>query len=367
MTAEPLPPGAVIGILGGGQLGRMLALAAARLGLRCHIYSDRADDCAFDVVGRRTVAPYEDRAALAAFAQACSVVTFEFENVPRAALDICAAQALVFPPPTALEATQDRLLEKNFLVEQGIAVGPYRPVGTAPELMGALGEIGTPALLKTRRFGYDGKGQARIESAEGAAEVLAGFEGRAVLLEAVIQFAREISVIAVRARSGQLAFYDPVENVHANGMLATSTVPAALSAAEAEAAIGIAGRIAEALGHVGVLAVEMFHVGPDAEQPFLINEIAPRVHNSGHWTIDACMVSQFENHIRAVAGWPLGPTARHSDAVMTNLIGWEAERWRAQAAEPSALHIYGKGTPQPGRKMGHVTRITPLRSDLDAR
>lgn len=359
MAEAPLPPGSIIGILGGGQLGRMLALAAARLGLVCHIFSDRNDDCGFQVVARKTFGSYDDAGALEAFARDCGAITFEFENVPRSALDLCADYAPIFPPPDSLATTQDRLSEKDFLSDLGIPAGRYQAVGRRDDLVRGIANIGLPAILKTRRFGYDGKGQRKIETEADAESALAAFDGAPLLMEAFVPFEREVSVIVVRSRSGEVAFYDPVENVHRDHRLHTSTAPAALPRAHALEAQDIATRIAGALGHVGTLCVELFHLGADAETPLVVNEIAPRVHNSGHWTIDACLVSQFANHIRAVAGWPLGRTDRHSDAVMTNLIGDEVGRWREFASESCAVHIYGKGAPKPGRKMGHVTRIRP--------
>jgi 5-(carboxyamino)imidazole ribonucleotide synthase len=356
---EALPPGSIIGILGGGQLGRMLALAAARLGLKAHIYSDEPDVPAFDVSAFSTVGSFEDEAALSAFAANVDVVTCEFENVPAGALQIAGKKAPVHPPAKAFAVAQDRLVEKDFMRGLGIPVADYADVHDEQSLRDALLHVRLPAILKTRRFGYDGKGQALVRSEAEAFGALKDLGGQPALLEALIAFEREISVLVVRGQDGALKFYDAVENVHQNGILAVSRVPAGIDADCAEEARRIAGKIAEALGHVGVLCVELFQRegGPPR---LLVNEIAPRVHNSGHWTIDACLVSQFENHIRAIAGWPLGAAERHSDAVMTNLIGADVERWRELAREEGmAVHLYGKAEARAGRKMGHTTRLFP--------
>lgn len=363
MAEAPLPPGSMIGILGGGQLGRMLSVAASRLGLKTHIYNDEPDAPAFDVAAEATVGAYDDPDAIARFAKSVDVVTCEFENVPAKALEIAERESHVFPPPKSFETAQDRLVEKDFVSGLGIAVAPYAAIGNLGDLKQALLGVKTPALLKTRRFGYDGKGQVPIHTlceAESAWEAIG--EAPAVL-EGVIRFERELSVVAVRAQDGETRFYDVVENVHQKGILATSRVPATISGTTEFEARQIAGKIAEALGHVGVLCVEMFERGSDAPH-LIVNEIAPRVHNSGHWTLDACLVSQFENHVRAICGWPLGDVGRHSDAVMTNLIGDDVDDWRKLAAEPGvAFHLYGKAEARPGRKMGHVTRVSPKISD----
>ena len=355
---EALPPGSIIGILGGGQLGRMLTLAAARLGLKTHIYSDEPDVPAFDVSAFSTVGSFADEAALSEFAANVDVVTCEFENVPARALEIAGKKAPVHPPAKAFAVAQDRLVEKDFMRRLGIPVADYADVHDEQSLRDALLHVQLPAILKTRRFGYDGKGQALVRNEAEALAALQDLRGQPALIERLVAFEREISVLAVRGQDGTLKFYDPVENVHQNGILAVSRVPARITADCAEEARRIAGKVAEALGHVGVLCVEMFQ---REEAPrLLVNEIAPRVHNSGHWTIDACLVSQFENHIRAIAGWPLGDTARHSDAVMTNLIGADVERWRELAREEGvAVHLYGKAEARPGRKMGHTTRLLP--------
>lgn len=356
MTA--LSPGSTIGILGGGQLGRMLSLAAAQLGLKCHIYSD-VPGGACDVAAASTIGPFEDTARIRAFAEGVDVVTYEFENVPLEAAAAAEAVAPVRPGPKALAVAQDRLEEKTFISGLGIPVAPFAAVDGEASFAAAVRAIGEAGILKTRRLGYDGKGQVRIKSAAELAPAFDALKGAPSVLEGLVPFAYEVSVLVVRALSGETRFYDIPLNTHKNGILDTSTVPSPLPAADARRAQEIAGAIAEALGYVGVLGVEMFYV-PDARERLVVNEIAPRVHNSGHWTMDACIVSQFENHMRAVAGWPLGPTDRHSDVSMTNLIGADVDQWPALAAEPNAaLHLYGKPEARPGRKMGHVNRLRP--------
>jgi len=357
MPERPLPPGSTIGVLGGGQLGRMLAVAASRLGLKTHIYSDEPDAPAFDVAANATVGSYDDEAALVAFARSADVMTCEFENVPVGALEIAGRERPVFPPAKSFAVAQDRLVEKDFVSGLGIALAPYAAVASLDDLREAISRVKTPALLKTRRFGYDGKGQVLIHTESETESAWQEIGGVPSVLEGVVRFEREISVIAVRGRDGAVHFYDVVENVHQGGILATSRAPARISDSTVFAARQIAGAIAEALGHVGVLCVEMFQrEGAD----LIVNEIAPRVHNSGHWTIDACLISQFENHVRAICGWPLGETGRHSDALMTNLIGADVEQWPLLAAEPgTAVHLYGKAQARPGRKMGHATRLFP--------
>ena len=356
MTA--LSPGSTIGILGGGQLGRMLSLAAAQLGLKCHIYSD-VPGGACDVAAASTIGPFEDTARIRAFAEGVDVVTYEFENVPLEAAAAAEAVAPVRPGPKALAVAQDRLEEKTFISGLGIPVAPFAAVDGEASFAAAVRAIGEAGILKTRRLGYDGKGQVRIKSAAELAPAFDALKGAPSVLEGLVPFAYEVSVLVVRALSGETRFYDIPLNTHKNGILDTSTVPSPLPAADARRAQEIAGALAEALGYVGVLGVEMFYV-PDARERLVVNEIAPRVHNSGHWTMDACIVSQFENHMRAVAGWPLGPTDRHSDVSMTNLIGADVDQWPALAAEPNAaLHLYGKPEARPGRKMGHVNRLRP--------
>ena len=358
---EPLPPGSTIGILGGGQLGRMLSLAAARLGLKTHIYTDEQDAPATTVADVTTTGSFEDDAALSAFAAKLDVATCEFENVPAQALEAVGRKVPVFPSAKSFAVAQDRLTEKDFVSGLGIGVAPYAGVTDAASLREALRKVPPPALLKTRRFGYDGKGQVPVRNEAEALAALDALSGQPAIIEGLVAFDRELSVIAVRGKDGDIRFYDIVENVHEKGILATSRVPAGTDAECAFEARRIAGAIAEALGHVGVLCVEMFELG-SAKPRLLVNEIAPRVHNSGHWTIDACPISQFENHVRAIAGWPLGNTERHSDALMTNLIGEQVLRWREIAAEPgTALHLYGKSDVRAARKMGHLTRLSPRR------
>jgi 5-(carboxyamino)imidazole ribonucleotide synthase len=287
------------------------------------------------------------------------VVTCEFENVPAETLQAAARVVPVFPGAKSFAVAQDRLVEKDFVTELGIPVAPYVKVDNADDLRHALPQVRIPALLKTRRFGYDGKGQIVVRSADEIAAAIKSIGHAPALVEGIVPFEREVSAIVVRGRDGTMQFYDVVENVHENGILAISRAPARIAQALAVEAKTIAGKIADALGHVGVLCVEMF--AREGDKPALIvNEFAPRVHNSGHWTLDACLTSQFENHVRAICGWPLGDTARHSDAVMTNLIGAGVDKWRALAAEPdTAIHLYGKAEARPGRKMGHVTRLYP--------
>jgi 5-(carboxyamino)imidazole ribonucleotide synthase len=359
MASSALPPGSTIGILGGGQLGRMLATAAARLGFKCRIFCEKADSPAFDVASSHVCAPYDDLDAVRRFAEGCGVVSFEFENVPADALAVAAELAPVHPSAHALLTTQDRLLEREFLDSLSIPVAPYRSVASLGDLESGVADIGRPAMLKTRRFGYDGKGQVRIESDTDLASAFGDVAGAPCILEGFIEFEREVSIVAGRGGGGDIVFYDLTENDHENQILKESRVPASANGAVEDAARAIAAQIAQAFDYVGVLAVEFFHCGAGAEHELLVNEIAPRVHNSGHWTLDACAASQFENHIRAIAGWPLEATDRHSDAVMINLIGDEIDSWETLAADPgTALHLYGKGEARSGRKMGHYTRLT---------
>ena len=359
---QALAPGSTIGILGGGQLGRMLALAAARLGFKCHVYNDVAGP-ACEVAAAATLGAFDDLGKIKSFAASVDVVTYEFENVPLAAAQAALRVTPVRPGLQALHVSQDRLEEKSFVSELGLPLVPFAPIAGGEDFEAAMRAAGLPAILKTRRLGYDGKGQVRVEKPE---EMPAAFEGigrQPATLEAVVQFACEVSVLLVRSAAGEIRFYDIPVNRHVGGILRTSTVPSDLPEPHQARARAIAQTLAEALDYVGVLAVEMFHVGREAPEPLLVNEFAPRVHNSGHWTIDACAVSQFENHIRAIAGWPLGATERHSDARMDNLIGPEAGDWPRLAAAPGAcLHLYGKDEARPGRKMGHVTWIK-ARSD----
>lgn len=354
-----LAPGATIGVLGGGQLARMLALAGARLGLKTHVFSPVADDPAFDVCAARTRADFLDESALAAFADAVDVVTYEFENVPARTAEVLEAHCPVRPNPRVLALTQDRLIEKQFVRGLGLSTADFADIPDAQSLALAVGTLGRPSILKTRRFGYDGKGQARISDGDDLARTFAGLGGAPCILESFVPFIREISVVAARSATGDFRAWDVCENVHERHILAITTAPAAVSETTAAAAVEATRRIAEAANYVGVIAVEMFVTGRDKKEELVINEIAPRVHNSGHWTLDGAETSQFEQHMRAVAGWPLGSTRRHGRAVtMRNLIGHEADRWPQILAEEGAcLHLYGKKETRDGRKMGHVTRI----------
>ena len=358
-----LKPGDTIGILGGGQLGRMLAMAAARLGLRCQVFSPDPDSPAFDVVLNAACAEYADVEALELFANDVDVITYEFENVPAAAALILAARRPVLPNRKILETTQDRLAEKDFVKRLGIGTADYADVSSPATLRAAISRIGLPAVIKTRRFGYDGKGQAMIREGDNTDRIWAELGTKSAILEAFIPFEREISVIAARSASGEVECFDVTENEHRDHILKISRAPAAISDALAIEARDMAGKIATALNYVGVLAVEMFvlvdHTGPK----ILVNEIAPRVHNSGHWTLDGASISQFEQHIRAIAGWPLGKPVRHGPVTMTNLIGDEILEYEQWLTVPGAtVHLYGKGPPRPGRKMGHVTLVDGKRA-----
>lgn len=350
---SPVKPGGVIGIIGGGQLGRMLALSAAQLGLKTCIYNDESHAPAFQVTPLQVAASYEDRNMLTGFAEICDAITFEFENIPAATIAFLSTLKPVRPGSKALSQTQDRFIEKSFVKSLGLATAPFFDVASADDARSAFAKLGGSGILKTRRLGYDGKGQAKVTNAAEAAEAFARFKQAPAILEGLVDFAFEASVIAARGADGAFAAYDPPENEHENHILRRSTVPGRLTRAQSDEAKVIARKIAEALDYVGVLAVELFAARDGA---LLVNEIAPRVHNSGHWTIEACQCSQFEQHIRAVAGWPLGDPARHADAVMENVIGAEVEAWES-LARSGALHLYGKKDAKPGRKMGHVTRL----------
>ena len=354
--ASPLAPGATIGILGGGQLGRMLALAAAKLGLKSHIFAPEHDSPAFQVAAARSVGLYSDFAALKTFADKVDVVTYEFENVPSETAGFLAGRVPVAPGVAALQTAQDRFDEKTFIAGLGLPVAPFAAVSDEASLEIAIRDIGRPSILKTRRFGYDGKGQSRIDGGKSAAAAWAEIGKAPAILEGFIGFQKEISVIAARGWDGAMAVYDVPENHHANHILRSSTVPAGVSAAIASEARDMGRTIIAALDYVGVIGIELFVSGDS----LMVNEIAPRVHNSGHWTMDACLVSQFEQHVRAICGWPLGNPQRHSDVVMTNLLGDDAHQWSSLAREPgTAIHLYGKGEARRGRKMGHVNRLTP--------
>jgi 5-(carboxyamino)imidazole ribonucleotide synthase len=354
MPVEPLPRGSTIGILGGGQLGRMLALAAARLGLRTHIYCPDDASPAFDVTPRHTVAAYDDEAALAAFAASVDVVTYEFENVPVATAAFLAALRPLRPGARALEIAQDRLREKAFLSINRIPVAPFAAIPDLGRLEAELREIGAPAVIKTTRLGYDGKGQRLVRTMDDAALAFEVLKPHPLVLEAFVAFDREISVILARGADGAIAAYEPAENVHRDGILRTSTVPAGITRKTARRAGAIAAAIADALDYVGVLGVEFF-VRRDGT--VLVNEIAPRVHNSGHWTEAVCVTDQFEQHIRAVAGWPLGDPGRLAGVVMENLIGDEIAAIPRGLTSGMRPHAYGKAEVRAGRKMGHINRI----------
>ena len=355
MTA--LPPNATIGIVGGGQLGRMSALAAARLGYRCHILTPEPDSPAAQVSAAHTLGEYEDDDALRRFAGAVDVITFEFENVSAAGLDLLASLRPVRPSPHVLRISQDRVAEKSFLRDAGVPTAPWRAVADPAGLDAAIAALGLPAVLKTTRLGYDGKGQAVLRDAGDAAAAWAALDPKPLILEGFVPFSCEISVVVARGTDGGGSVFDAVENRHRAGILDVTLAPARVPPATAAEAARVAWRVAEALDLVGVLAVEMFV----RDGRVLVNEIAPRPHNSGHWTIDACPCSQFELHIRAVAGLPLPPGLRHADAAMKNLVGpEEAALWPLAVATPGLIpHLYGKAEARPGRKMGHVTRLFP--------
>lgn len=354
MTA--LPTGSTIGILGGGQLGRMLAIAAAQLGYRCHIYAPAGDNVACDVAAEATIAAYDDLEALKIFAHACDVVTFEFENVPVAPLRAIAAITPIHPPLQALEVAQDRVAEKEFVRRMGGHTANFAMAHSEIELEDAVSAVGTPAILKTIRMGYDGKGQVRITSKSDLASAWRRVGARPVIAEAMVEFDAEFSVILVRATDGEIRYWESPRNHHIDGVLATSSLPAGplIESQQAEAR-KMAAAVADELGYVGVFTAEFF---ASAQGP-LFNEIAPRVHNSGHWTIEGAETSQFENHIRAISGLPLGSTATVAERVeMQNLIGSDAKRYLQLLGDPDAnVHLYGKAEARAGRKIGHVTRL----------
>jgi 5-(carboxyamino)imidazole ribonucleotide synthase len=353
---RPLPPGSNIGIIGGGQLGRMLALAAAPLGYRVHIYAPEASGPAADVSARWEQGAYDDAKALANFADRVSALTFEFENIETTPLKPLVDRLPVSPPLRALEIGQDRVLEKQFASDCGGRTADWAAVSSREDLDRAIAKIGTPAILKTRRFGYDGKGQARIQDAADADDAWQTMGGRPAILEAMVPFDHEFSLIVGRDHHGSIVFWDAPENVHKDGILTLSTVPPSdIILQQVPAARALARKLAEQLDYIGVFAIEFF-AGADGP---VFNEMAPRVHNSGHWTIEGAETSQFENHIRAVAGLPLGPVSLTGRGViMRNLIGHDADKWCEIASEPGQhLHLYGKGDARSGRKMGHVTQI----------
>jgi 5-(carboxyamino)imidazole ribonucleotide synthase len=351
-------PGCMIGILGSGQLGRMLAMAAARLGVKSHIYAPEPGP-ATDVAAHFTLMPYDDVRALGEFAASVSLVTYEFENVPSETARIIAEHCPVLPGPRALATTQDRLLEKQFLNGLGIETAPYMAVDDAGSLARAVAQLGRPSILKTRRFGYDGKGQATVREGSDLPAVFRALGAAPCILEGMVPFTREVSVVAARSTDGSFAAWDVCENEHANHVLARTLVPAKIDEDTAREAIEIVHRVVDGLDYVGVIAVEMFAVGDaGGGERLLVNEIAPRVHNSGHWTIDGSVTSQFEQHIRAICGWPLGSPRRLGRIEMLNLLGDDIHRWRDFLGEGgTSLHVYGKHEARPGRKMGHVTRL----------
>lgn len=352
-----------IGIIGGGQLGRMLALAAARLGFKTHIFCPDPLSPAFDVTRNHTCAQYDDQAALEAFADAVDIITYEFENIPDEAVDFLAARKPLAPNARALRVSQDRVLEKAFLVDY-VDVAPFAPVSSTTELDAAIKTIGLPAVLKTTRFGYDGKGQHTLRTAEETTTGFKDLEGQQLVLEGFVPFSREISVIVARNANDECRAFDPAENVHTNHILDTSTVPASVEPSVAESARTIAEKIARALDYVGVMGIEFFVVGEGTEAKLLVNEIAPRVHNSGHWTEAVCVTDQFEQHIRAIAGLPLGDPSRFADVTMKNLIGDDIENmFDTHDSETGQPHHYGKSEARPGRKMGHVNYLRAKKSN----
>ncbi len=364
-SAPLLPPGSTIGILGGGQLGRMTALAAAQLGYRVHIFCQHQDEPAAQVAAAVTCAAFDDEAALAAFAAAVDVVTYEFENIPLAPVAFLAARVPVRPGAHILETGQDRLREKAFFNGIGIATAPWRAVHGLADLEAAVADLGRPAVLKTARMGYDGKGQVKVDAGCDLAAAWASLKTDAAILEGFVDFEREISVIVARGLDGHVAPYDPVENVHVHHILDTTIAPAPITGPRGRKtlvdAVTVARKAAEALELVGLLAVEMF-VTRDGH--VLVNEMAPRPHNSGHWTMDACLTGQFEQLVRAVCGLPLGSPLRRCDCRMKNLIGDDVALWQGAMSDATAhVHLYGKAETRPGRKMGHINYLLPLSDD----
>lgn len=359
-SVTPLPPGSTIGILGGGQLGRMLALAAARLGFHSHIYCPDAGGPAAEVATRETNAAYINLEAVHAFTKACDVVTYEFENVPAMSARTAANAGVLRPNAKALNVAQDRLTEKTFIQnDAGVAVADFRAAENVHDARRAVRALGLPAVIKTRRFGYDGKGQAVIRAEADLAPAFDTLPKNApCIVEAFVPFRREVSIVAARGANGQHASYPLIENVHKNHILHSSTVPAPNTSPELSArAAALAFKIMDKLDYVGVMATEFFELEDGA---LVVNEIAPRVHNSGHWTQDAGCVDQFELHIRAIAGWPLGSTEPLLDVVMTNLIGDDVKRVAELAARPNThIHLYGKAQAREGRKMGHINQVSP--------
>ncbi|MDC0042797.1 5-(carboxyamino)imidazole ribonucleotide synthase [Paracoccaceae bacterium] len=351
---KTLISGSTIGILGGGQLGQMLSMAAARLGFKTHIFEPSENPPASNVSSKFTRAEYDDYDALKQFASSVDVVTYEFENIPTAALDIIETQSEIFPNREALKISQDRLIEKEFINKLGFKTASFCEVNSIEELIHAINQIGAPSILKTRRFGYDGKGQVKVQPSSKPEEIWKNLGEKALILEGFINFSSEFSVIGSRSKDGQISCFDPGENVHKDGILRTTTVPAHLTNQQKTEAVLITAKILETLKYVGVIGIEFFL----EKNSLVINEFAPRVHNSGHWTQNGCTVDQFEQHIRAITGWKLGNAERHSDVIMENLIGDEIYKTNQLVEDGSiALHLYGKADVNPGRKMGHFNRI----------
>ena len=356
MTADPLPAGSKIGILGGGQLGRMLCAAASKLGMRTHVFADGPDPPAGQLANQVSISGYDDIEMLRRFATSVDVATYEFENIPSSTIDAVSGFCPVRPGRSALVTSQDRLVEKSFLRDSGIDVAPFVGIDNRSELLDAAKAIGFPAILKSRRFGYDGKGQARLRTVHDIERAMNAVGNKPALLEQHVAFDLEISVIGARAIRGTMVCFGPGENVHENGILRTTRVPARISKDLEKRAISISETIMEKLDYVGVIGVEFFVSGED----LLVNEIAPRVHNSGHWTQNGCVVDQFEQHIRAICNWPLGDARRHADVTMVNIIGKEVLSVRELARKNDhAIHLYGKSEARPGRKMGHVNKTSP--------
>jgi 5-(carboxyamino)imidazole ribonucleotide synthase len=351
---KTLISGSTIGILGGGQLGQMLSMAAARLGFKTHIFEPSENPPASNVSSKFTRAEYDDYDALKQFASSVDVVTYEFENIPTAVLDIIETQSEIFPNREALKISQDRLIEKEFINKLGFKTASFCEVNSLEELIHAINQIGSPSILKTRRFGYDGKGQVKVQPSSKPEEIWKNLGEKALILEGFINFSSEFSVIGSRSKDGQISCFDPGENVHKDGILRTTTVPAHLTNQQKTEAVLITAKILETLKYVGVIGIEFFL----EKNSLVINEFAPRVHNSGHWTQNGCTVDQFEQHIRAITGWKLGNAERHSDVIMENLIGDEIYKTNQLVEDGSiALHLYGKADVNPGRKMGHFNRI----------
>jgi len=351
-------PNSTVGVFGSGQLGRMFAIEARKMGYRVHTFSPASDTPTGQIADFETVADYEDLSQVERFAQKVDVVTFEFENVPSKTVEAASQFVSVYPRGEVLHIAQNRLREKNFLAQNSFPITPYHHIKTLEDLQTAVQEIGFPSILKTAGFGYDGKGQAKIKSLRDCETAFEQIRGNEAVLEAFVDFEKEVSVVGARDEKGNFAHYGVIENAHANHILDCSFAPAFVTEKIRKEAVEIARNILETLAVVGVMTVEFFLT---KDEKLLVNELAPRVHNSGHWTLDACEVDQFEQHIRAIAGWPLGSTQPHSAAVMENLIGADALRWAAIAAEPGArLHLYGKREVRAGRKMGHVNRLQPL-------